>query len=104
MLTKIFGKELYRTLLLLKPRHWWYFTGIVMTAVISTMLTVGRSYAVKVISNAIVSQDPAGFQRGILQFAVLVLALVAVFPFFAWMYNKNAKLTGAKMVTLFLKT
>ena len=103
MLTKIFGKELYRALLLLKPKHWRYFTGIVMTAVISTMLTVGRSYAVKVISNAIVSQDPAGFQRGMLQFIVLVLVMVGVFPFFAWMYNKNAKLTGAKMVTLFFE-
>lgn len=78
MLTKIFGKELYRALLLLKPKHWRYFTGIVMTAVISTMLTVGRSYAVKVISNAIVSQDPAGFQRGMLQFIVLVLVMVGV--------------------------
>lgn len=101
MFTKLAGKELIRVLALLKPRHLQYFGCILMMTGLTSLLTVGESYAIKWISNAIIRKDLPALRAGLISFSAFVLGVMVFFPVFTWFYNKSAKLTGAKTRLLF---
>ncbi|HYH05119.1 MAG TPA: ABC transporter ATP-binding protein [Bacillota bacterium] len=97
----IFGKDLVRVISLIKPRQIRYFTGIVIMSVLTAFLSVGEAYTIKIVANAILTRNSATFFKGFYLFLFVVLIVITLFPVFTWMYNKSAKLTGAKAWNLF---